>query len=184
MPERVAAPAWREPASLLPLRWGGYRSRLAGGMLLIVAGNIAFAGGGGTTWFSNALLVAGPLAHIAGWIVLPAAGWRRILAMSGANLAMIFLLTGPAWLGATTVHFLAWLLARHRPLASYVTVLFVPVAAMAAAQLFPTYRGMLGALALVGGVIVASAWAARAVHVAQSRLRRARNTQASEVPAP
>lgn len=184
MSDAGADGTWREPTSLLPLRWGAYRTRLAGGLLLIVAGNLAFAGGGGSSAFANALLVLGPIAHITGWLVLPAAGWRRVVAMAVANFAMIFLLSGPGWLGATTLGYLGWLLVRHRPLASYATVLFVPVAAHFAGQFFPTYRGMLGALALVGGTIVASAFAARAVHVAQWRLRRGRTPSIPGPPAP
>lgn len=175
---------WREPTSLLPLRWGAYRTRLAGGLLLVVAGNIAFAGGGGSSSFANALLVLGPIAHITGWLILPAAGWRRIVAMVIANFAMIFLLTGPGWLAILTLPYLGWLLVRHRPVASYATALFVPAAAVMAREFFPNYTGMLPALGLVGAVIVGSAWAARAVHKAQWRLRRGRKPSNPGVPAP
>lgn len=167
--------SWREPTASLPLRWGAYRTRLLGGMLLIVAGGLAIAGGSAATAFANFLLAAGTAAHVLGWAVLPAAGWRRVWAMAPSTLAMWFLLTGPGWLAILVLPYLGWLLVRHRPLASYPTVTFVLAAAVIAARLFgEEYRGMLPALAIVGAVIVVSAWAARAVHVAQFQVRRGR----------
>ena len=95
-PAGAAAPTgfhWREPTSRLRLRWGGYRARLLGGLLLIVAGGTAVAGGGATSPFATALLFLGSIAHIAGWAVLPAAGWRRVWALLPSTFAMWFLLT-------------------------------------------------------------------------------------------
>lgn len=174
---------WREPTSLLPLRWGAYRTRWLGGLALVVAGGIAVAGGGATSGFANALLGLGTLAHVTGWAVLPSAGWRRVWAMIPSGFAMWFLLTGPRWLWILVLPYLGWLLVRHRPIASYPTVLFVLAAAVFAARLFgEEYSGMLAALATVGGTMVVSAWAARAVHVAQSRARAARAVRRGRKP--
>ncbi len=180
-PSTPAPPAWVEPTSLLPLRWGAYRSRLIGGLLLIVAGGVAIAGGSASSAFAQFLLAAGSAAHVAGWSVLPSAGWRRVWALIPSTLAMWFLLTGPGWLAILLLPYLGWLLVRHRPIAAYPTVLFVLAAATMVAGPFPEYSGMLPALAIVLLVIAVSAWVARAVHVAQARLRRGRNPGPSEV---
>jgi hypothetical protein len=175
-----AAPfRWREPTSRLRLRWGGYRPRLIGGLLLIVAGGTAVAGGGATSPFATALLFLGSIAHIAGWAVLPAAGWRRVWALLPSTFAMWFLLTGPGWLAILVVPYAGWLLARHRPLASYPTLTFVLAGAVIVARLFPAYSAMLPALGIMAGVMVLSAVAARAVHVAQARVRRGRKPSIS-----
>jgi len=182
MPEQPAPPAevaphprgWAEPTSLVPLRWGGYRSRVLGGLLLIVAGGLAIAGGSASSPFAQFLLAAGSAAHVVGWSVLPSAGWRRVWALIPSTLAMWFLLTGPGWLWILLLPYLGWLLVRHRPIAAYATAIFVLAAATMVAGPFPEYSGMLAALGIVAAVMVISAWVARAVHVAQSRLRRGR----------
>jgi hypothetical protein len=181
MADPAAPYRWREPTSLLHLRWGAYRSRLLGGLALLVAGGIAIAGGGATSPFAQALLALGTVAHVTGWAVLPSAGWRRVWAMIPSGFAMWFLLTGPRWLWILVLPYLGWLLVRHRPLASYPTVTFVIAAAVFAAQMFgDEYSGMLAALASVVGVIVLSAWGARAVHRAQSLVRRGRKPRNSQ----
>lgn len=175
MADRSAATTWREPTSELPLRWGGYRSRIFGGLLLIVGGGLAVAGGSPASAFTNFLLAGGSVAHVTGWAVLPSAGWRRVLAIGPSTLAMWFLLTGPGWLAILLLPYLAWLLVRHRPLAAYPTAIFVLAAAVFAARVYgEEYADMLPALGVVGAVMAASAWAARAVHGAQSAVRRGR----------
>jgi hypothetical protein len=167
----AAARAWIEPTSLIPLRWGAYRSRLVGGLLLVVAGGIAIAGGSAASPFAQFLLAAGSAAHVTGWAVLPSAGWRRVWALIPSTGAMWFLLTGPGWLSILLLPYLGWLLVRHRPIAAYPTAIFVLAAATMVARPFPEYSGMLPALGIVLVVIAISAWVARAVHVAQYRLR-------------
>lgn len=165
----------------MPLRWGGYRTRWLGGLLLIVAGGLAIAGGSALSPFANFLLAAGSVAHVTGWAILPSAGWRRVVAMAPSTLAMWFLLTGPGWLAILLLPFLGWLLVRHRPLAAYATAIFVLAAAVFAARAYgDEYSGMLPALGIVGGVLVASAWAARAVHAAQAAVRRGRKPRISQ----
>ena len=171
---------WSEPTSLIPLRWGSYRSRLIGGLLLIVAGGVAIAGGSASSPFAQFLLAAGTIAHVTGWSVLPSAGWRRLWALVPSTLAMWFLLTGPGWLWILLLPYLGWLLVRHRPIAAYPTAIFVLAGATMVARPFPEYSGMLPALGIVTAVMAVSAWVARAVHVAQSRLRRGRNLSNSQ----
>jgi hypothetical protein len=165
---------WREPTTALPLRWGGYRTRLLGGLLLIVGGGLAVAGGGVASPFANVLLYAGSVAHITGWSVLPSAGWRRVWAVIWSTAVMWALLAGPGWLWILVLPYAGWLLVRHRPLAAYPTLLFVIAGAVLVAPLFPSYGMMLAALATMGAFMVLSALAARAVHIAQARARRVR----------
>jgi hypothetical protein len=163
MVERPAAVGrtWREPTSAVRLRWGSYRGRLAGGFVLIVGGGAAIAG---SNTFSLLLALAGVVAHVAGWSILPSAGWRRVVASVPSTLAMIGLLGGPQFLGVLVIPYIGWLLVRHRPARSYPTLTFVLAAAIVVARIFTGYAEMLPALAIVVAVMIASAWAARLLH--------------------
>jgi hypothetical protein len=174
MPEAPEPFRWREPTASLRLRWGGYRSRILGGLLLIVGGGVAIAGGAAISPFAGFLLYAGSIAHITGWSVMPSAGWRRVWALIPSTAVMWALLSGPGWLWILVVPYVGWLLVRHRPLASYPTLLFVIAGAVMVAPLFPSYKLMLPALGTMGAIMVLSALAARAVHVAQARAVRIR----------
>jgi hypothetical protein len=187
MPEPLEPFRWREPTAAIPLRWGGYRPRLLGGLLLAVGGGIAIAGGAASSPFANALLYAGSIAHVAGWSVLPSAGGRRVWALILSTPVMWTLLAGPGWLGVLVLPYIGWLLVRHRPIAGYPTIFVVLAAAFVVARLFPSYSAMLPALAVMGGVMVLSAFAARAVHIAQARartVRRGRKPSDSPASAP
>lgn len=144
----------------LPLRWGTARARTVGGGILIVAGGVAIAG-----WdnFVPLLMLAGLLAHVAGWSVMPSDGWRRVVAAVISTPAALALLTGPRFIWVLVLPYVGWMLVRHRPLRSYPTLTFVLAGAVIVARLFPDYSGMLPALGIEFAVIVASAWAARAV---------------------
>lgn len=144
----------------LPLRWGTARERTIGGGILIVSGAVAVAG---SDTYVLLLLLAGLLAHAAGWSVMPADGWRRVVAVVISTPAVLLLLTGPRFIGVLVLPYIGWLLVRHRPLRSYPTVTFVLAGAVILPRLFPDYSGMLPALGIEFALIVASAWAARAV---------------------
>jgi len=143
-----------------PLRWGTARERTVGGGILIVSGAVGIAG-----WdnFVPFLMLVGLLAHIAGWSVMPADGWRRVVAVVLSTPAALLLLTGPRFIGVLVLPYIGWLLVRDRPLRSYPTLTFVLAGAVVVARLFPDYSGMLPALAIEAAIIVGSAWAARAV---------------------
>lgn len=143
-----------------PLRWGFTRTRVIGGGILIVSGAVAIAG---SNTYVLLLLLAGLLVHVAGWAVMPTDGWRRVVAVVLSTPAALLLLTGPRFIGVLVLPFIGWLLVRDRPLRSYPTLIFVLAGAVIVARLFPDYSGMLPALAVESAVIVASAWAARAV---------------------
>ncbi|MGB3909204.1 MAG: hypothetical protein WBL06_01875 [Pseudolysinimonas sp.] len=187
MPEPLEPFRWREPTSTLRLRWGGYHTRMLGGLLLIVGGGLAVAGGAASSPFANFLLYAGSIAHITGWSVLPSAGWRRVWALVPSTAVMWALLAGPGWLWILVFPYLGWLLVRHRPIAAYPTLLFVIVGAVLVAPLFPSYDLMLPALGTMGAIMLLSALAARAVHVAQARsrdVRRRRKLRNSSTSSP
>lgn len=187
MPEPLEPFRWREPTSTLRLRWGGYRTRMLGGLLLIVGGGLAVAGGAASSPFANFLLYAGSIAHITGWSVLPSAGWRRVWALVPSTAVMWALLAGPGWLWILVFPYLGWLLVRHRPIAAYPTLLFVIVGAVLVAPLFPSYDLMLPALGTMATIMLLSALAARAVHVAQARsrdVRRRRKLRNSSTSSP
>lgn len=168
----MSAPAsslarWREPTALLPLRWGGYRERYLGGLWLILGGGVAIAG---SNTYSLWLLWAGTIAHFVGWCVLPAAGWRRLVAVLPSTLAMWLLLPGPRYLVVLVVPYVAWLLVRHRPGRAYPTAVFVLAGAILLGDLFWDYRDMLGSLAIEFAIMVGAAWVARAIRPRASRL--------------
>ena len=156
----MSTPRWREPTSSLPLRWGTYRGRYLAGLLLIVGGAIQLQGL--NTW-SLPLLLIGTTAHAVGWSIMPAQGWRRMLAILPATAQIWLLLTGPASVWMFILPYLCWLLVRHRPLASYVTVLFPLANGFIVPQFFMEYSGMPQALVISMAVFVASAWLARVI---------------------
>jgi hypothetical protein len=177
MPEPLEPFRWREPTTNLRLRWGSYRTRMLGGLLLIIGGGLAVAGGAASSPFANFLLYAGSVAHISGWSVLPSAGWRRVWAFVPSTTVMWALLAGPGWLWILVFPYVGWLLVRHRPIAAYPTLIFVIAGAALVAPLFPSYDLMLPALGTMGAFMVLSALAARAVHVAQARAREVRRVR-------
>jgi hypothetical protein len=144
----------------LPLRWGGARARTVGGGILIVTGAVAIAG---SNTYVLLLLLAGLIAHVAGWAVMPGEGWRRVVAAVATTPAALALLTGPRFMWVLVLPYLGWLLVRHRPLRSYPTITFVLAGAVIVARLFPDYDGMLPAVVIEFAVIVASAWVAHAL---------------------
>ena len=157
-----------DPPVPLPLRWGSYGSRTVGGAILIVSGAVAIAG---SDTYVLLLLLAGTLAHVAGWSVIPSDGWRRVVAVVISTPAAWLLLTGPRFIGVLVLPYIGWLLVRHRPLRSYPTVIFVLAGAVIVPRLFPDYSGMLPALCVEFAVVVASAWAARAVATSKDSRR-------------
>jgi hypothetical protein len=142
------------------LRWGTSGTRAAWGAILIVCGAVAIAG---SDTYVLLLLLAGVLAHLAGWAIMPSDGWRRVTAAVISTPAALLLLTGPRFIGVLVLGYVGWLLVRHRPARSYPTLVFVLAGAVIVARLFPDYDGMLPALAIEFLVIVGSAWVARAV---------------------
>ncbi len=152
--------SWREPTSLIPLKWGTYRERYVAGLILIVSGTLALqASNIYAVWF----FVQGPIALVIGWSIMPARGWRRILAASLGLFQAIALLSGPQSVWTLAIPFALWLSVRHRPGRSYLTVLFPLACGIIVAQFLEEYGGMPVALAISAVVLVASAWTARLI---------------------
>ncbi len=162
---------FREPTSALPLRWGTYRGRYLAGLLLIVGGAIQLQGS--NTW-TLPLLLIGTTAHAVGWSIMPAAGWRRMLVILPTTAQIWLMLTGPASVWMLVAPYLCWLLVRHRPAASYVTVLFPLAVGFIIPQFLMEYSGMPLALTVSMTVFVASAWLARLIAASAQKLSKTR----------
>lgn len=153
----LAAP-WREPTRALPLRWGRYEDRYLWGLILVIAGGAALQG---ANTYTNFYLLQATTAFVVGWSILPSRGWRRILVILPATTQIWLLLTGPFAVWTFVLGYLSWLLVRHRPLRSYLTVVFPLANGFVLPNFFTDYSMMLPALVVSLGVCVVSAWMAR-----------------------
>ena len=164
----VSSRRWVEPTRGLVLRWGRYNDRYLAGLLLIVGGGLQLQGS--NTW-TLPLLLIGAAAHATGWAIMPASGWRRLVAVVPASGQLWLLLAGPLAVWTFVVPFLCWLLVRHRPVRSYLAVLFPLANGFILPQYFTEYSDMVPALAISMAVFVASAWIARMLAVSPERTK-------------
>jgi len=155
-------PRWTEPATLLPLRWGSYRSRLAAGLAMVLLGSGFVLI---TTAYSLPFLPVGSLMQPAGWAVLPSTIGRRF-AVAVPVLGFTWLMLGGsgfAWCYA--VPLAAWLLVRLRPLPGW-AVLALPIgSALVLARLVDTYEQGWITVLVQSVVVIGSAWLARFIAV-------------------
>ncbi|GAA0438119.1 hypothetical protein [Leifsonia naganoensis] len=165
MPAVESAPRtarWREPASLLPLRWGAYRPRLVAGVAMLVIGTGCILV---TTTYSLPFLLVGSLMQPAAWAVIPSTIGRRV-AVAVPVLGFTWLMLGGsgfAWCYAVTLA--AWLLVRLRPLVAFAALL-LPIASSIVLPTFVTTYEQGWITVLVSTlVVVAGAWAARAIAI-------------------
>lgn len=149
---------WTEPTRSLPLTWGRYEDRYLWGLVLILSGSIGLQA---SNTYTNFFLLQGATVFVVGWSIMPSRGWRRILVIAPATGQLWLLLTGPLSVWTLVVPYLAWLLVRHRPLRSYLTVLFPIANGIVLPRFFVEYSGMLPALVISLAVLAASAWIAR-----------------------
>lgn len=157
--------AFVEPTRALPLRWGTYRERYLAGLILIVAGAICLQG---TSTYAIFPLGLGALAHLLGWGILPAAGWRRIGVLLPSLISCVALLAGPVYAAALAVPLLCWLWVRRRPVVTMLVVVPVVLLGLAIPAVTTDYDSILPALGAMGAAVVGAAWFARSV--AASRL--------------
>ncbi len=149
-----------DPASLLPLRWGRYRDRVGIGLVLIAGGLVQLQG---ALTYDLVPLIWGSTAHMAGWLIMPARGWRRLVPLLPSTLVVWLLLAGPAAVITLIVPFLCWLLVRHRPWRSLLAAGPVVLNGVLFATLARDYEWMPLALAVSALVLVGSAWWAAAL---------------------
>ncbi|MFD1714638.1 hypothetical protein ACFSBZ_09175 [Amnibacterium flavum] len=157
-----AAAEWREPNSLLPLRWGSYSGRQLVGAALVLLGAFLIVQ---TTAYTTLIGWLGSAMHVAGWAILPARGGRRVLAAPLSMLAFWLMLLGPnlAWL--TSASLALWLLVRRRPGIAYVIVPLPALIAVAGLVVFGPFLNRTAFYAVVFAVAAACAWAARNIAV-------------------
>lgn len=157
---------WREPSSLLPLRWGNYRGRYIAGIALIFVGAALIQL---TSTYSLLVLPLGVLAHITGWCILPGIGWRRILASGVGALTAIVLLNGAPATVFLAFPFAAWLLLRQRPALAYLTLVVPLAVSFLLSQYFPDYGWGVVVLSIAGVGLIATAWLARSLAAMSGR---------------
>ncbi len=119
-------------------------------MLLILA----------TNTYAIFFLLIGTIAHVGGWLILPARGSRRMIAAWPSLLASYVLLVGPQVLWILAVPLLGWLLVRERPLRSYVVLLFPIAAGVILGNYFHLFSDEPIALAIAAPITAGSAWLA------------------------
>jgi hypothetical protein len=115
----------------------------------------------GSNTYALGFLLAGTIATAVGWSILPARGWRRALVVLPATAQTWVFVAGPQSVFTLLIPYLAWLLVRHRPASSYITVVFPLATSFIIPPLISEYSGMPLAIIIAMSVIVASAWLAR-----------------------
>lgn len=162
-----------EPTTLIPLRWGSYRGRYLAGLCCIFGGGALLEMT--NTYFLFALF-AGAAIHVGGWLILPARGWRRWVPALASVLALCALLGGPTQMPLLIVPFAGWLVARHRPPISAVTVLLPLASGVALATLLHDNGDFGLALTISAAVLTTSAWLARTIALSETTTRFRRTT--------
>ncbi len=156
---------WREPSSLIPLRWGGYRSRYLSAVFLILAGALVLQAGSA---YADYLIVLGVGAHVAGWLILPARGVPRAAVALPSALLVGSLLLGSVAAVLLVAPLAFWLMLRQRPGISYLATLLPLASGLVLAQLYPQYGDGAIVVAVSLVVIVAAAWIARWIAASRS----------------
>lgn len=149
-----------EPTSRLPLRWGLYRDRYLAGLTLIVGGAIQLQG---SNTYTLTFLLIGTVAHITGWSIMPARGWRRLIVVIPTTAQIWLLLTGPLSVWMFTIQLACWLVVRHRPLRSYAALALPLANGLIMPGFLTEYSQMPTAIGISTIVLVAAAWLGRVI---------------------
>lgn len=165
-PGSSARPGFVEPTRAIPLRWGRYDERYVAGLAFVLAGLTLILA---TNTYTIVFLLVGTIAHIGGWVLLPARGGRRLGAMFPSLLASFVLLVGPQVLWILVVPLAGWLLVRERPLRSWVVLLLPIAAGVAESFSFHTNHDEPLAFGIAAAVTVGAAWLARLLAVTATR---------------
>ncbi len=156
----ITSGKWREPTSLLPLRWGGYRPRYIAAVGLIIAGGLLVQTG---SVYSENFLTLGIAAHVAGWLILPARGPRRVAVAIPSALLVGALLLGSVASVLLVGPLACWLYLRQRPALSYLALLMPLTSGLVLAQIFPQYGNGIIVAAVSTVVLIGAAWLARSI---------------------
>jgi hypothetical protein len=161
-----------EPNRALPLRWGSYRWRLIVGGCAIVLGvaSVLF-----TSTYSLPFLAVGSLLQATGWIVLPARGWRRLLALGPCLFVSWLMLAGADFAVFSTVFLAGWLLVRQRPPLAWLTLALPIGVGAACSTAFASYEQNWAVFTISGMAVLLGAWLARLLARVTSRQRTARS---------
>jgi hypothetical protein len=151
---------WREPATRIPLRWGGYLPRYTTAVSLLLGGGLLLQAGSA---YSEQFIALGFAAHVAGWLILPGRGARRASVALPSALMVGSLLLGGVTSILLAVPFAFWLYLRQRPALSYIATLLPILSGIVLSTLFPQYGhgAIIVSVSLV--VNIAAAWIARSI---------------------
>ena len=144
----------------LPLRWGNYTDRYLGGLALIISSAVLLLA---TNTYTLPFLAIGTVAHVTGWLILPARGSRRLWAFWPSLLSCYVLLVGPQVLWILAVPLVGWLLVRERPLRCYLVLLFPIATGVILSYLFTDIHAEPLAFGIASFVVVGAAWLAAAL---------------------
>ncbi len=151
---------WREPASLLPLRWGAYRPRYVAALVAILAGGLLVQA---ASVYATYFIGIGLVLHILGWLVLPGRGVRRAVVAVPSALCAAGPLIGSIGAVLAVVCLLCWLWTRQRPGLAYAVAVFPVLSALALSALYPQYGHGGIVVGVTLAVLVGCAWLARSV---------------------
>lgn len=154
---------WREPASMLQLRWGAYRPRLLVAIALLVVGTGCILV---TTTYSLPFLLAGSILQPTAWAVIPSRIGRRVACVLPVLGFTWLMLGGAGFAWCYAVMLAAWLLVRMRPLPSYSVLVLPIVASVVLGQTIHTYEQGWVTILVSSTTIVCAAWLARWIAVA------------------
>jgi hypothetical protein len=147
----------RELTELIPLRFGTYRGRYLAGLALIISGSVAIQGGNSYALF---LIVQGAAAFVAGWILLPATGGRRLAVVVPALIPAFLQLAGPQYAPGMVVVLAAWLVVRQRRRLSFIALVPALVVTVALSNSFDEVTEMPFTSTVTAAAVVGSAWLA------------------------
>jgi hypothetical protein len=121
--------------------------------------------------YAGYFLTLGLAAHVAGWLVLPARGGRRVVIAVPSAICAAGPLIGSLGSVLVVVCLVGWLWARQRPALSYLVLVFPVLSGIVLDQLFPQYGHGAVVVGVTAAVVVGAAWLARGI---------ARSTSGSE----
>jgi hypothetical protein len=151
-------PTWTDPVIRAPRAWGWYQVRYLGGLALIALGVIATVL---SSTYSLGFLLAGPVVHGMGWLLLPGSLWRRIAVLLPCLLGGLLLLAGAQFAGGFALLVAGWLVVRNRPPLSYGALLLPIGASFAFKEYLNEYSQNWVMLALGATISIGAAWLAK-----------------------